>query len=186
VHVTVVVPTGKVLPEAGAHDGVKAPSTTSFAVASGYVTTFPPGSVVLVEMLAGTDTTGGVVSWTTTEADALTGVPSLGVVLHVTVVVPSGNCAVTENEPVPDVPGGVSQVAARSSLVAGSIAFTWYVAWAPSGPVASTVSPETRSAGGAGFAAAGTSSAAAAASSSVARRRKTVTEPPLSLAPPAV
>ena len=34
-HVTVVVPTGKLLPEAGAHDAVTGPSTVSFAVASG-------------------------------------------------------------------------------------------------------------------------------------------------------
>src|SRR5438105_7402437 len=103
---TVVVPGANVLPDAGLHEGVTEPSTTSVAVASGYVTTFPPESVVVVEMSAGTDTCGGVVSCTTTSADAETVSGASVVVVHVTVVVPRGNVAVTENEPTPAVPSG--------------------------------------------------------------------------------
>jgi hypothetical protein len=61
-HVTVVVPTGKVLPDAGLHVGVSGPSTMSVAVASPYVTAFPPGLSVEVETFAGGVTVGGVVS----------------------------------------------------------------------------------------------------------------------------
>src|SRR5436190_1196885 len=47
-HVTVVVPTGKLLPDAGLHVGVSGPSTVSFALAAPYVTAAPPGLSVEV------------------------------------------------------------------------------------------------------------------------------------------
>src|SRR5438270_459906 len=55
-----------------------------------------------------TDPCGGVVSCTTTSADAGTTVPSSVVVVHVTVVDggTSGKLVVTENEPTPAVPSG--------------------------------------------------------------------------------
>jgi len=59
--VTVVVPTGKVLPELGLQLGVSAPSTLSVALAV-YVTGTPLALVALTVMSAGTVTTGGVVS----------------------------------------------------------------------------------------------------------------------------
>src|SRR5919204_331441 len=99
-------------------------------------------------MSAGTVTTGGVVSWIVIVADFDTVVLSSVVVWHVTVVAPRTNCAVTLNEPEPDVPAGMSHVAGRGAPVPGSNAFTLYVASAPFGPVASAVTSDTRSAGG--------------------------------------
>src|SRR2546423_8122878 len=64
-HVTVVWPTGNLLPEDGLHDGVSAPSTLSLALAE-KVTVVPDGSGVLRLKLAGTVTTGGVMSTTFT------------------------------------------------------------------------------------------------------------------------
>ena len=61
VQVTVVAPTGKVLPEAGAQIGVRAPSTLSTAVTV-KGTTAPLGPVAGAVMSAGTVTTGAVVS----------------------------------------------------------------------------------------------------------------------------
>jgi hypothetical protein len=61
VHVTVVVPTGKTLPDAGAQTTGRSPSTRSKADAVN-VTTAPPGSSVSTAISAGTVTTGGVVS----------------------------------------------------------------------------------------------------------------------------
>ena len=57
VQVTVVWPTGNVVPEAGAQFGVSAPSTLSDALAEN-VTALPLGSVVDVLMSEGTVTTG--------------------------------------------------------------------------------------------------------------------------------
>ena len=59
---TVVVATGNVLPEAGVHVTVRAPSTLSFAVAE-KVTTAPAGLVASVVMFAGKDNTGGTASF---------------------------------------------------------------------------------------------------------------------------
>jgi hypothetical protein len=124
VHVTVVVPTGKVLPEAGLQVGVSAPSTVSLAVAAPYVTAVPPGLSVEVETLAGAVTTGGVVSSTVTVPVACTGVWSSVVVLQVTVVCPSGKWPVTENSPLPPAPAGGSQVAVSGFPLVGSKALT--------------------------------------------------------------
>src|SRR5919199_6191779 len=122
-------------------------------------------------MSAGTDTDGAVVSWIVIVADFDTEVLSSVVVLHVTVVWPSGKCPVTSKSPTPFVPAGTSQLAASGVPVAGSNAFTLYVASAPSAPVASTVASLTRSAGGAGRAATAPTSAATATPSRTSRRR---------------
>jgi hypothetical protein len=124
VHVTVVVPTGKVFPEAGLHVGVSEPSTVSLALAAPYVTGFPPGLSVEVETFAGGVTAGGVVSRTVTVPVACTGVRFSVVVLQVTVVCPSGKWPVTEKSPLPVVPAGVSQVAVSGFPLAGSKALT--------------------------------------------------------------
>jgi len=62
---TVVVPTGKVLPDLGLQLGVSGPSTLSVALAV-YDTGRPLALVALTVMSAGTATTGGVVSVITT------------------------------------------------------------------------------------------------------------------------
>src|SRR5207244_10511677 len=123
-HVTVVVPTGKLLPDGGLHVGVSEPSTMSVAVASPYVTVFPPGSSVEVVTFAGTVTLGGVVSSTVTVPVACTGVRSSVVVLQVTVVCPSGKWDGTMKSPLPTVPAGVSQVAVSGFPLVGSNALT--------------------------------------------------------------
>src|SRR5919205_256239 len=110
-HVTVVVATGKLLPHGGLHVGVSGPSTTSVAVASPYVTVFPPGSSVVVETFAGAVTVGGVVSCTVTVPVCSTGVRSSVVVSQVTVVCPRGKWSVAVKSPLPTVPAGLSHVA---------------------------------------------------------------------------
>jgi hypothetical protein len=92
VHVTVVLPTGKVEPDAGEHIGAIGPSTASLAVAVN-VSAFPAGDVALSAMSAGTVTTGGVVSRTVTWNEALATLPAASLAVHATVVVPSGNVA---------------------------------------------------------------------------------------------
>ena len=124
VHVTVVVPTGKLLPDAGLHVGVSGPSTMSFAVASPYVTVFPPGSSVVVETFDGTVTVGDVVSCTVTVPVCSTGVRSSVVVSQVTVVCPSGKWPGTVKSPVPTVPAGLSHVATSAFPLVGSNALT--------------------------------------------------------------
>ena len=85
--VTVVVPTGKLLPEAGAHVVGSAPLTLSFAVAAGHVTiAVPDGEFVVPLAPAGTETEGGVVSRTTTVSLAGGFVPSVQSIVEV----PSG------------------------------------------------------------------------------------------------
>src|SRR5256885_13872273 len=60
-HVTVVWPTGNLLPEDGLHDGVSAPSTVSRAVAE-KATGGPGGSGAVRVEPVGKEITGGVVS----------------------------------------------------------------------------------------------------------------------------
>jgi hypothetical protein len=122
--VTVVVPTGKVLPEDGLHVGVSEPSTVSFALASPYVTAFPPGLSVEVVTFAGGVTVGGVVSCTVTVPVCSTGVRSSVVVSQVTVVCPSGKWPGTEKSPLPTVPAGLSHVAVSGFPLVGSNALT--------------------------------------------------------------
>jgi hypothetical protein len=66
--VTVVAPTGNVLPEGGTQLTVGFASTRSDADAEN-VTTAPPGPVAGTVMFAGTVTEGGAVSCTVTEKE---------------------------------------------------------------------------------------------------------------------
>ena len=61
IKLTVVVPTGKRLPDAGTQVGVRGPSTMSLAVAVN-VTTLPPRVFASATMLASWSITGAVVS----------------------------------------------------------------------------------------------------------------------------
>jgi hypothetical protein len=91
VQVTFVVPTGKVLPEDGLQLTGSGPSALSVALAEN-VTVVPPGDSVSTEKSLGTDTTGGVVSFsvTVTVKEAEPVFPCESVAVHVTVVVPTG------------------------------------------------------------------------------------------------
>src|SRR5438094_645551 len=68
VHVTVVVPLAKVLPEGGEQLAEMLPSTASLADAEN-VTAAPEGTVAGTVMSEGTETSGGVVSTTVTLND---------------------------------------------------------------------------------------------------------------------
>jgi hypothetical protein len=88
VQVTVVAPMGNVAPEPGEHDGVRAPSTSSFALAE-KLTAAPPEPVASVVMFPGTVTIGETPSVTVTVKEALPVFPPLSVAVQVTVVVPT-------------------------------------------------------------------------------------------------
>jgi len=88
--VTVVVPRGNVLPEAGVQFGISAPLTRSVADAV-KLTTAPEALVASAVMGAGTVTTGFVVSLTVTVKLALPVLPAVSVAVQVTVVLPSAN-----------------------------------------------------------------------------------------------
>ena len=90
VQVTVVGPSGKFVPEAGEQVGVMAPSMLSLAAAGGKVTVAPPLDVASCVMLAGTVTTGFVVSTSVIVNEAVPVLPCASVALQVTVVGPSG------------------------------------------------------------------------------------------------
>ena len=87
VQTTVLRPSGKVEPDAGAHTGVMAPSSASNPVAA-YVTTAPAGLVASTDgMLAGTVTVGAVLNTVTLkEPEAVR--PPESVTVQLTVVVP--------------------------------------------------------------------------------------------------
>lgn len=87
---TTVTPSGKTLPDVRVHVGVTAPPTMSRAVAV-KVTALPCGPVASTVMLAGTVTTGGLLSRTVTSNDPVPVLLALSVAEHVTVVVPSRN-----------------------------------------------------------------------------------------------
>src|SRR5919201_1581448 len=91
VQVTVVVPTGNLLPESGLQSTGTDPSRLSVAVAEN-VTTFPLGSVVVVLMSPGRLSTGGVLSTSVTVTLKLPVAlfPCASVAEQVTVVVPTG------------------------------------------------------------------------------------------------
>jgi hypothetical protein len=126
VQVTVVVPTGKVDPEAGVHVGVSAPSTGSVAVTV-KLTFAPPALVAAAVMFAGTTITGGR-DWVTVTVNVFVPVlPRLSVALHVTVVVPIANV---------DPEAGVHVTAIAPS--SGSVAEAANVTCAPPGIVAAT------------------------------------------------
>jgi hypothetical protein len=92
VHVTVVGPNGKVAPLAGVQLTATLPSIPSVAVAV-YVKAAPVALVASTLALAGTVTTGPVVSVTVTVNDAARLLPRVSVAVHVTVVGPSGKVA---------------------------------------------------------------------------------------------
>src|SRR5437762_13043142 len=90
VHVTVVGPSGKVDPLAGAQVTGRGPSTRSVAVAV-KLNTAPVVLVASAVALAGTVTTGPVVSVTVTVNDAAPLFPLVSAAVQFTVVGPSGN-----------------------------------------------------------------------------------------------
>jgi hypothetical protein len=92
VQVTVVVPSGNVDPLAGVQLTATLPSTTSLAVTL-YVKITPVAPVASTVALAGTVTTGRVVSVTVTVKEAAPLLPRASMAVHVTVVAPSGNVA---------------------------------------------------------------------------------------------
>ena len=93
VEVTVVVPFGKVDPEAGVELMVTVPGQLSVAVTVN-VTTAPhvPGSVDRT-IFAGQVIVGGVTSFTRTVNEQVAVLPASSVAVHITVVPPSGNAA---------------------------------------------------------------------------------------------
>ena len=92
VHDTVVVPTGKVEPEAGAQVTNGEPSTASVAVAKKGTTAELAAAARLTVIVAGTVSAGGVVSRTVTvKVTGFATLPCASVMLQVTGVLPSGN-----------------------------------------------------------------------------------------------
>jgi len=127
VQVTVVVPSGNVLPEEGAQTSVGVGSIASTALAV-YVTTAPDGLVACTVMFAGTVTTGGVVSWTVTENDPEPVLLCASVAVQLTVVVPTGKVPPEEGEHKGAIgPSTMSEAEAEN------------VTTAPEGPVAGVV-----------------------------------------------
>ena len=125
--VTVVVPSGKVEPEAGEQVAATEPSTISVAEAE-KLATAPEGPVASRIILAGTVTVGGVVSTTDTLKLALPVFPDASVAEQLTVVVPRAKVE----------PEAGEQVAARGPSTR-SLAEAVKEMVAPEGPVASTV-----------------------------------------------
>ena len=89
-HVTVVVPSGKVEPEAGAHV-TTGPGSTESVTPTLYETTAPDGPAASATIVPGSVMLGSVLSPTTTSNESLAALPVASVALQVTVVVPSGN-----------------------------------------------------------------------------------------------
>ena len=137
--VTVVVPNGKVEPDAGEHVEGRDPLTMSMAVAEN-VATAPVGLVASrVTGNPDIDTNGGVVSRTVTMENAEPMLPAASVAVHLTLVIPSGKV----------VPEGGEQDVVSDPLTM-SVADEEKVATAPLGPVASRVvgSPDIVTTGG--------------------------------------
>jgi hypothetical protein len=126
VQVTPVVPSGKVLPEAGEQLASNVPSTASLAEAENATPDAPPALVANALIVPGTLTVGAVVSSTVTSklADEVSLVSGL-VAVQVTVVVPNPKV-------LPEL--GEQDTGLPSSAV-GSV----QEKLAPAGPVASTV-----------------------------------------------
>lgn len=115
-HVTLVVPSGNVLPLAGEQLTGSLPSTTSVADAV-KLTVAPPVVFPSTDMLDGTVSVGGVESGTVTENVAVACELSTGsVAVQVTVVVPTGNV-----EPVSGLQATVGVLAPPSSVTAGIV-----------------------------------------------------------------
>ena len=125
VQVTVVGPKAKRLPDAGVQTGVIEPSTRSVAVAVNGTFT-PDGPVTSNEKLAGTVTTGAVVSTTVIVNEAVPVLPLESVAVQVTVVGPKA-----KRLPDAGVQTGVIEPSTRSVAVAVNGTLD------PDGPVAS-------------------------------------------------
>jgi hypothetical protein len=117
VHVTVVVPMG--YGDAGRQETGKGPSTTSEALAEKLTGVNGPAAET-GPMSAGTVTVGAVLSVTVISNDVLAG-PAVSVVLHVTLVVPTGKRCGEDG----------TQVTGRSALFDGSVPVTVYETVAP-------------------------------------------------------
>jgi len=126
----VVVPSAKVLPEAGTHDGVIEPSTMSRAEA-GNDAVAPEGPVASLVMSAGTVTAGGVVSCTTMGIDCEAEVLGVGLLWSeaVQVIVCEPIERIVPDAILHDTVGDGSTM---------SVAVVVYDIAAPLGPVAST------------------------------------------------
>src|ERR671911_571060 len=132
-HVTVLVPSAKVLPDATSVVPTlqvtgSTPETASLALALN-VTAAPLGPVASAMMSAGTVTTGSVVSWTVMVKLGLPVLPALAVAEHSTVVFASGKVS----------PELASQVAASAPSTRSSAVASSKVTAAPLGPVASAM-----------------------------------------------
>src|SRR5262245_38842539 len=88
VQATVVVPSGKVEPDAGVHANDVTPTASVALVVK--LTSAPPGPIASRVMSAGTVTDGAVVSWTVTWNDACAEFERASVAVQFTVVVPTG------------------------------------------------------------------------------------------------
>jgi hypothetical protein len=127
VHVTVVVPSGKVEPLDGVQLTGRAPSTLSVADAE-YAKTAPADPVASTVTSPGTVSVGGVLSVTVTVNEVEPALPCVSVAVQATVVVPSGNV-----EPL----GGAQVTGTTPSVL--SMADALYMNTAPAAPIASTV-----------------------------------------------
>ena len=124
--VTVVVPNGKVEPDAGVQVTGMEPSTRSEAETENVTTA--PGLVACTVISDGSFNSGGVVSATVTLKEAEPTLPALSVTEHVTFVEPNANV-----EPDEGVQVGAKEPSTASNAEAVN------VTTAPVGPVASTV-----------------------------------------------
>src|SRR5579862_4126031 len=125
-HETLVVPSGKRVPDAGRHETGSLPSTRSVAVAE-KVTTEPLGPVGATDIGAGSCRFGGVVSCTTTANDEEATFPAASSAEQVTCVEPSANT----------VPVAGRQLTETGPSTASDAVGTVYETAAPPAPVAS-------------------------------------------------
>jgi hypothetical protein len=126
-HVTLVVPSGNVEPEAGPQVTTGEGSTES-ETPTVYVTTAPDGPAASATIVPGSVRLGSVESPTTTSNESLELLPLASVALQLTVVVPSANV---------DPDGGVHVTTGTPSTA--SLAVAPYVTTAPDPLVASAV-----------------------------------------------
>jgi hypothetical protein len=128
---TVVFPSGKVAPDPGLQETVGDGSSASVAVAE-KVTTAPLAEVASAVVRPGTDTVGGVPSWTVTlNVPGAEVLPEASVAVQETPVVPIGKA-------LPE--GGVQEMLGEGSIA--SLAVTEKVTMAPLVEVASAVNDE--------------------------------------------
>jgi len=144
-HVTVVAPNGNVAPLAGVQLTATLPSSRSVAEAV-KVNIAPAALVASTVALAGTVTTGPVVSFTVTVNDAALWLPCASVAPQVTVVAPNGNVAplagvqlVAIGPSSTSVADAVKVNTAPAALVASTVAFAGTVTTGPVVSVTVTV-----------------------------------------------